>query len=80
MKNCDCPTLDNPPTSGRPVKKKKKARKNKNYYLAMGRKVGKKLLVSVLYVWAKKNKVLKKASKTNFGADECPNFGRKYLS
>ena len=72
-KQCDCPLLDD--VLSKKSKRKKKGRKNKPFYLAMGRKVGKKLLVTVLHKWPKRNKVLGDASGNNFGADDCPDFG-----
>ncbi|CAK8672032.1 secreted frizzled-related protein 1-like isoform X2 [Clavelina lepadiformis] len=77
-KKCDCPQLDNPPDEGKKKKskkKKKKKKKKKNFYLVMGRKVGRKLYVNIIHLWGKKNKILKKAAKKTFGADGCPSFG-----
>ena len=71
---CDCPTLDNAMTK-LIRNRQKKGKKNKAFYLAMGRKVGKKLLVTVLHSWPKKNKILKLASRDNFGDRDCPAFG-----
>ena len=72
-KKCVCPPLDDVPSLS--TKSKKKGKKNRMFYLVMGRKVDRKLLVTVLHSWAKKNKVLKQASRTHFGATQCPEFG-----
>lgn len=55
--------------------KSKKRKRRKSYYLVMGRKVGQKLLVTVLYKWQKKNHVLKEALKSYFTRNTCPMFG-----
>lgn len=85
---CRCPQLDSeqsgprkrvPRRAGKGGKGKngkgKRKRRRKPFYLVMGRKVGQKLLVTVLYKWQKKNQVLKKALKTYFSANTCPMFG-----
>lgn len=60
-KSCTCPHLE-------PKGKGKK--KKKDFYLVMGGKVGRKLLVSAIYRWPKKLKMLKKLSK-KFTPDLC---------
>jgi len=56
-------------------RKEKKRKRRKPFYLIMGRKVGQKLLVTVMYKWQKKNQVLKKAQKDYFSKRTCPMFG-----
>lgn len=57
--------------------KGKKRKRRKSFYLVMGRKVGQKLLVTVLYKWQKKNAVIKQATKTIFAKNTCPEFGMR---
>ena len=54
--------------------KEKKRKRRTEFYLIMGRKVGQKLLVTVIYKWQGKNKAFKKAQKEYFGKRPCPTF------
>ena len=76
-RKCHCPCLD---STTNPSSKIKRQGKKKSFYLAMGRKVAHKFLVTVLYKWPKKSRVLKRSSKDFLGAKHCPYFGNANLS
>lgn len=61
-KSCSCPALEK---SGKGKKKKKK-----DFYLVMGGKVGRKVFVSAIFRWPKRNKVLRKLS-SKFKEESC---------
>lgn len=66
-RSCNCPQVDALVSK---KGKRKKGRKKKVAFLVMGRKVNKKLLVTVIHKWDKKNRVLKKMEK-KFNQDTC---------
>lgn len=72
-KRCQCPALDD--AFSKKSQKKKKGRKNKPYFLVMGRKKGRKFVINVLHNWPKRSRVLRKASRNHFGSSNCPDFG-----
>nr|CAB3266010.1 sFRP1/5 secreted frizzled-related protein precursor [Phallusia mammillata] len=63
-RRCDCPQVDDLVSKkGDKKGKKRKGKKKKVAFLVMGRKVNRKLLVTVIHKWDKKNKLLKKMEK-----------------
>ena len=67
-RRCQCPQLDRLEIA----KAKKLGKKNQYYFLVMGRKMERKLMVTVLHSWQKRNRALKIANKTRFGGNQCP--------
>lgn len=61
-RSCSCPALEQ--------KRGKGKKKKKDFYLVMGGKVGRKVFVSAIFRWPKRNKVLRKLS-SKFTESSC---------
>ena len=65
-KACDCPQVDDLLSSG---KKSKKAMKKQ--YVVMGRKVGRKLVITAIHTWNKRNKILNALKAKDYASSAC---------
>lgn len=65
-KDCECNQLDDMLAGG---KKAKKA--SKRHYVVMGRKVGRKFVITAIHTWTKRNKILNDLKKKDYASSAC---------
>ena len=65
-KGCECEELDDILAGG---KKKKMA--SKRFYVVMGRKVGRKFVITAIHTWSKRNKILNALKKKDYASSAC---------